>query len=113
MMIRRVAGVILREHPNGDLRLAAVQRDANRAAAGAAKQDDVARFRADVDEIATRDRFVRYTYPFNLLGWPALALPCGPAEGGLPASIQVVGRPGADGLVLAVGRAIESALRLA
>ncbi len=65
---------------------------------------------ADVDEIATRERFVRFTYPFNLLGWPALALPCGAAEDGLPASIQIVGRPGDDALVLAVGRALEAAL---
>ena len=46
---------------------------------------------------------VRFTYPFNALGWPALALPCGPAEDGLPASVQLVGRPGADALVLAAG----------
>ena len=41
--------------------------------------------------------------PFNALGWPALALPCGPAEDGVPASLQIVGRPGSDALVLAAG----------
>jgi aspartyl-tRNA(Asn)/glutamyl-tRNA(Gln) amidotransferase subunit A len=66
---------------------------------------------ADVDEAAAGSRFVRFTYPFNLLGWPALALPCGPAEDGLPASIQIVGRPGADGLVLAAGLALEKDLK--
>ena len=30
--------------------------------------------------------------------------PCGPAEDGLPASLQLVGRPGDDALVLAAGR---------
>ena len=65
---------------------------------------------ADVDEPASRDRFVRFTYPFNVLGWPALAVPCGAAEDGLPASIQIVGREGADGLVLAAGLALEAAL---
>ena len=44
------------------------------------------------------------------VGWPALALPCGAAEGGLPASVQLVGRPGADALVLAVGALLEQAL---
>ena len=53
---------------------------------------------------------VRFTFPFNAVGWPALALPCGLAEYGLPASIQICGRPGADGLVLAAGRLLESAL---
>ena len=35
---------------------------------------------------------IQFTFPFNALGWPALALPCGPAEDGLPASIQLAGR---------------------
>jgi Asp-tRNA(Asn)/Glu-tRNA(Gln) amidotransferase A subunit family amidase len=65
---------------------------------------------ADVDEIAARTAIVRFTYPFNTLGWPALALPCGAAEGGLPASAQLVGRYGDDPLVLAAGLALERAL---
>jgi Asp-tRNA(Asn)/Glu-tRNA(Gln) amidotransferase A subunit family amidase len=68
---------------------------------------------ADVDELAMRDRIVRLTYPFNALGWPALALPCGSAEDGLPASVQLVGRPGEDARVLAAGLALESALAVA
>jgi len=58
-----------------------------------------------------RDELVRFTYPINVLGWPALALPCGPAEDGLPASIQIVGKPGSDNLVLAAGRLLESLVR--
>jgi aspartyl-tRNA(Asn)/glutamyl-tRNA(Gln) amidotransferase subunit A len=50
----------------------------------------------------------RFTNPFNALGWPALALPCGRAEHGLPASVQLVGRLGADALVLAAGSALEA-----
>jgi Asp-tRNA(Asn)/Glu-tRNA(Gln) amidotransferase A subunit family amidase len=33
-------------------------------------------------------------------------MPCGAAEDGLPASVQLVGRPGEDALVLAAGRAL-------
>jgi aspartyl-tRNA(Asn)/glutamyl-tRNA(Gln) amidotransferase subunit A len=65
---------------------------------------------ADVDELATRGSFVRFTYPFNALGWPALALPAGPAENGWPSSVQLVGRPGDDAFVLAAGLALEAAL---
>jgi aspartyl-tRNA(Asn)/glutamyl-tRNA(Gln) amidotransferase subunit A len=61
----------------------------------------------DADERELR-RVTRLTYPFNVLGWPALALPCGPAEDGLPASVQLVGRPGDDARVLAVGRLLAS-----
>jgi aspartyl-tRNA(Asn)/glutamyl-tRNA(Gln) amidotransferase subunit A len=57
-----------------------------------------------------RRSMIRFTFPFNALGWPALALPCGPAEDGLPASVQIAGRPGADALVLAAGRLLEAAL---
>ena len=62
------------------------------------------------DEFALRERLICFTSPFNALGRPALALPCGPAEDGLPASIQLVGRPGEDGLVLAAGELLEAAL---
>ncbi len=60
-----------------------------------------------------RRRILRFTFPINALGWPALALPCGLAEEGLPASLQLVGRPGEDALVLAAGEALELSLRRA
>jgi aspartyl-tRNA(Asn)/glutamyl-tRNA(Gln) amidotransferase subunit A len=63
------------------------------------------------EDDALRNRLIRFTFPFNALGWPALALPCGPAEDGLPASIQLVGRPGEDAIVLAAGAALELRLR--
>lgn len=62
-------------------------------------------------EAPIRDRMLGFTYPFNAVGAPALALPCGPAEDGLPASVQLAGPPGADALVLAAGLALEEAVR--
>lgn len=64
-----------------------------------------------IGDLALRGRLTANTLPFNTLGWPALALPCGRAEDGLPASAQLVGRPGADGLVLAAGSLLASLLR--
>ena len=66
--------------------------------------------RVDAAELDVREAMTRFTFPLNSLGWPALALPCGPAEHGLPASVQVVGRPGDDARVLAAGRALEAEL---
>jgi aspartyl-tRNA(Asn)/glutamyl-tRNA(Gln) amidotransferase subunit A len=63
-----------------------------------------------VGDLALRATLIRNTLPFNTLGWPALALPCGAAEDGLPASIQIVGRPDADALVLAAGERLAAAL---
>ena len=57
-----------------------------------------------------RDQLTQFTYPINALGRPALALPCGPAEAGLSASVQLVGRPREDSLVLAAGELLETAL---
>jgi Asp-tRNA(Asn)/Glu-tRNA(Gln) amidotransferase A subunit family amidase len=66
--------------------------------------------RVGIGDLALRERMISLTRPFNALGWPALALPCGPAENGLPASLQIAARPGDDALVLALGEAIERAL---
>jgi aspartyl-tRNA(Asn)/glutamyl-tRNA(Gln) amidotransferase subunit A len=65
---------------------------------------------AGIDERLLRARVLSCTYPWNVIGAPALAMPCGRAEHGLPASIQLVGRPGDDRFVLAAGRRLERAL---
>jgi aspartyl-tRNA(Asn)/glutamyl-tRNA(Gln) amidotransferase subunit A len=51
----------------------------------------------DCEEIEVRAAMTRYTFPFNALGWPALAV----------GNMQVVGRPGDDALVCGVGRLFE------
>jgi aspartyl-tRNA(Asn)/glutamyl-tRNA(Gln) amidotransferase subunit A len=62
-------------------------------------------------ELVLRDRLVQRTLPFNAIGAPALALPCGPAEDGLPASVQLAAKPGDDALVLAAGELLLAALQ--
>jgi aspartyl-tRNA(Asn)/glutamyl-tRNA(Gln) amidotransferase subunit A len=62
---------------------------------------------AGVGDLALRERVIRLTFPWSVVGAPVLALPCGPAELGLPASAQLVGRPGDDALVLAAGALLE------
>jgi aspartyl-tRNA(Asn)/glutamyl-tRNA(Gln) amidotransferase subunit A len=62
------------------------------------------------DELHLREKVLKCAYPWNMLGAPALAMACGPAERGLPASIQLVGRPGDDQLVLAAGLTLERSL---
>jgi Asp-tRNA(Asn)/Glu-tRNA(Gln) amidotransferase A subunit family amidase len=58
----------------------------------------------------SRTVLTKLTSLFNLTGWPALALPCGPAEHGLPASVQLAAPAGRDALVLGAGAALERAL---
>jgi len=48
----------------------------------------------------------RFTGPFNLLGWPALSIPGGFAEG-LPVGMQFVAPPFAEGRLGAVAKAFE------
>jgi aspartyl-tRNA(Asn)/glutamyl-tRNA(Gln) amidotransferase subunit A len=52
-----------------------------------------------------------FTSPFNCTGGPALALPCGFCNDGLPLSLQIAGRPHEDALVLRAGHAYEMATR--
>jgi aspartyl-tRNA(Asn)/glutamyl-tRNA(Gln) amidotransferase subunit A len=65
---------------------------------------------ATSDDLDIREAVIRFTYPFNALGWPALALPCGPAEHGLPASVQLAAPAGEDARVLAAGALLERSL---
>jgi Asp-tRNA(Asn)/Glu-tRNA(Gln) amidotransferase A subunit family amidase len=65
---------------------------------------------ADLDELTIRERTILLTYPLNALGWPALALPCGSAEQGLSASVQLFAPAGEDALVLAAGVLLERLL---
>ena len=64
-----------------------------------------------VGDLELRGRMLSLTFPWNAVGGPALALPCGAAEDGLLASVQLLGRPGEDALVLAAGRLLEAELQ--
>ena len=50
-----------------------------------------------------------YTYPFNLTQQPALSVPCGFTQAGLPVGLQVVAARHADALTLRVGQAYQAA----
>jgi aspartyl-tRNA(Asn)/glutamyl-tRNA(Gln) amidotransferase subunit A len=63
-----------------------------------------------VDEIVRRmGRFSRLTRPFNVLGLPVVALPCGAAADGRPLSLQIAGRPFDEATVLRLAHAYEQA----
>jgi amidase len=51
------------------------------------------------------------TMPANLAGLPALALPVPGGPAGLSASLQLIGPPGGEEQLIALGRVIEAALR--
>jgi 2-dehydropantoate 2-reductase len=56
------------------------------------------------------DLEARYTAPYNLAGAPALSLPCGLAEGALPAGLQLAAAPGRDAELLSAAHEIERLL---
>jgi amidase len=53
--------------------------------------------------------FTPFTAVFNLSGLPAISLPLFDGEDGLPLGVQVVGRPAAEGDLLALAAALEAA----
>jgi amidase len=54
-------------------------------------------------------RFTPFTPPFNLTGQPAVSVPAGFASDGLPLSVQLVGRPGAEDVLYSLAGQIEGA----
>lgn len=60
--------------------------------------------------VAEPDRpraIIEFTYPFNLTGHPAMSVPCGSGDDGLPVGLQVVGDRLREDVVLRVARAVE------
>ena len=50
----------------------------------------------------------QYTRPFNLNGFPAITLPCGFSDDGLPIGLQLAGRPFEEEMVLRLAHAYEA-----
>jgi len=50
-----------------------------------------------------------YTLPYNMTGHPAMSIPCGWDKAGLPIGLQLIGRLGADGVLLRAAALLERA----
>jgi aspartyl-tRNA(Asn)/glutamyl-tRNA(Gln) amidotransferase subunit A len=61
---------------------------------------------ADEDVRLATTRLVR---AINVLGIPALSIPCGFTKSGLPIGLQILGAPRAEDMILRIGAAIEDA----
>jgi amidase len=52
-------------------------------------------------------RYAPFAAPWNLAGWPAMVIPAGSHPDGMPLSVQLVGRPGSEALLLALAAQLE------
>jgi aspartyl-tRNA(Asn)/glutamyl-tRNA(Gln) amidotransferase subunit A len=57
----------------------------------------------------TADDVLHYTFPFDVLGVPALSVPCGFSRAGSPIGMQFIARPFEEGAVLRAAYAYEQA----
>lgn len=63
----------------------------------------------DQTVVATPNPLTLFTFPINVIGFPAASIPCGFDQRGLPVGLQIVGRPWDEATVLRVARAHERA----
>lgn len=60
-------------------------------------------------ELRSRELLMlRNTRPWNVYGLPAISIPCGFSASGLPIGLQIIGAPGAEGVVMALAHAFET-----
>ena len=59
------------------------------------------------DAVAAAQRLTANTAPFNLTGFPAISIPCGFTQSGLPIGLQLAAGPWRERLLLRVARAYE------
>jgi aspartyl-tRNA(Asn)/glutamyl-tRNA(Gln) amidotransferase subunit A len=64
---------------------------------------------ASMDIARDLPEYIRHTLPANLVGQPAVTVPCGLTDTELPVGLQFAGRPWQDSAVLAMATAYESA----
>jgi aspartyl-tRNA(Asn)/glutamyl-tRNA(Gln) amidotransferase subunit A len=65
--------------------------------------------RVGAGEEDVRSAATRLVRVFNVLGLPALSLPCGLNRAGLPLGVQIAGPPFAEARILRIGAALEDA----
>jgi aspartyl-tRNA(Asn)/glutamyl-tRNA(Gln) amidotransferase subunit A len=61
------------------------------------------------EAVETRALMTRFSRLFNFVGAPALSVPCGFGDGGLPVGLQIAGRAMDEETVIAIGAAYERA----
>jgi aspartyl-tRNA(Asn)/glutamyl-tRNA(Gln) amidotransferase subunit A len=61
------------------------------------------------DALERAKQLTRFTAPFNLTGLPALSVPCGFTQTGLPIGLQIVSKSWGEAIVLQAGFAYERA----
>ena len=67
-------------------------------------------FLANTERVADDDlAYIPFTYPFNISGQPALSLPLGWSNDGLPIGVQLVGNPYGEALIIALAAQLERA----
>ena len=61
-------------------------------------------------DLKTTDALMRFARLANLTGFPALTVPVGYGDFGLPVGLQLLGRPWEEHLLLRLGLVLEEAL---